>query len=833
MATNWDAILSNTNNLQDVLSILKKVLASLDIKADITTIDEALAQINSLDADVQEKLSDVTAAITKFNNTGGFISAPTLTALQAITPEYDYQLARVDATGDEYRWNPALTTTVKWEPTGRNFLSESKAYTDSKSGDAQANAEQYTDTLLVNLSSELSDFLPPPDQDFGYVNITTSGEVDFVKKLYVSGTWAEGSIYLDYLQKQSNGTQFSLYFRNASNGVIAGNNTINESDFTGVKTYIVNNDGAVNVAGFSVKIQIDWSKYNALAGGISKNRYVKNIAKSDFTSTSTNYQKKQDEQDARLTAQESSLSAAKTDLSKYLPPALQDFGYVNITTAGEVDFVKKLYVASNPAWSAGSVYLDYLQKQSNGTQFAIYFRNASNTILLGNNVNETDYTGVKTYTIPAYGSTGYTGKIQIDWSKYNPIGSGISKNRYVKEAARIDFTTGSAKSIDDTHEDEQDARLTNLENSVISQPLIYKRFINQSITTTDFQTNGTGWTLSGGIAVCNEVSETTKLYAKQKYISNKIEHRWTLQLKANSVIKLGGFVGATYIETTCVIDCVNKKLIINRAGDNSAAATTPRASVTIPFNIVDDREYYVVLHRNNRKNSIKLVDSVTAQSVTATDDWSSVGYTIGSGNMRSYPYITLSAGTSITVKKYENYLPFGVDVVFGGDSNTESSQDVSGVYQVNWADNLMTSVFKENGIKFAEFGIGFSGWWACINEVIAMKPKYFIVNIGTNGATSQANYQQIVDMCAANNIELILCHNPRDDGSRTYLTQNNLNIDATGVRTVKFDIATSINNDLAQAYNSAYYKDAVHLNTVGYKALSDRFLAEIPMLKSN
>lgn len=130
MATNWDAILSNTNNLQDVLSILKKVLASLDIKADMTTIDEALALINSLDADVQEKLSDVTDAITKFNNTGGFISAPTLEALQAITPEYDYQLARVDDTGNEYRWNPALTTTVKWEATGRNFLSEVKAYTD-------------------------------------------------------------------------------------------------------------------------------------------------------------------------------------------------------------------------------------------------------------------------------------------------------------------------------------------------------------------------------------------------------------------------------------------------------------------------------------------------------------------------------------------------------------------------------------------------------------------------------------------------------------------------------------------------------------------------------
>ncbi|WP_151837529.1 SGNH/GDSL hydrolase family protein [Acinetobacter ursingii] len=152
MATNWNAILSNTNNLQDVLSILKKVLASLDIKADITTIDEALTLINSLDADVQEKLSDVTAAITKFNNTGGFISAPTLDALQAITPEYDYQVARVDATGDEYRWNIDALPEPTWEPTGRNFLEDTKKYVNENitSKNILRNAEYYT-SFFVNV----------------------------------------------------------------------------------------------------------------------------------------------------------------------------------------------------------------------------------------------------------------------------------------------------------------------------------------------------------------------------------------------------------------------------------------------------------------------------------------------------------------------------------------------------------------------------------------------------------------------------------------------------------------------------------------------------------
>ncbi|WP_288399486.1 hypothetical protein [uncultured Acinetobacter sp.] len=66
MATNWNAILSNTNNLQDVLSILKKVLAQLDIKADITTVDEALLTISQLDQDVTEKLLAVSQALAIF-----------------------------------------------------------------------------------------------------------------------------------------------------------------------------------------------------------------------------------------------------------------------------------------------------------------------------------------------------------------------------------------------------------------------------------------------------------------------------------------------------------------------------------------------------------------------------------------------------------------------------------------------------------------------------------------------------------------------------------------------------------------------------------------------
>ncbi|WP_288385552.1 CotH kinase family protein [uncultured Acinetobacter sp.] len=156
MATNWNAILSNTNNLQDVLSILKKVLASLDIKADITTIDEALAQINALDAGVQEKLVDVAEAIVKLENTGGLISAPTFNDLEKIIPEYEYQLARLSDSGDEYSWNPK-SNPKRWEPTGRNFIRDSKEYTDHSLNEAVQETKSYTDSEIEDLKSSLSE----------------------------------------------------------------------------------------------------------------------------------------------------------------------------------------------------------------------------------------------------------------------------------------------------------------------------------------------------------------------------------------------------------------------------------------------------------------------------------------------------------------------------------------------------------------------------------------------------------------------------------------------------------------------------------------------------
>lgn len=56
MATNWNEILSNTNNLNDVLAILKKILALMSEKADIALINEAITKFEDLSASMDDLL---------------------------------------------------------------------------------------------------------------------------------------------------------------------------------------------------------------------------------------------------------------------------------------------------------------------------------------------------------------------------------------------------------------------------------------------------------------------------------------------------------------------------------------------------------------------------------------------------------------------------------------------------------------------------------------------------------------------------------------------------------------------------------------------------------
>ncbi|MCR4530832.1 GDSL-type esterase/lipase family protein [Acinetobacter venetianus] len=98
----------------------------VNVKRDLNDIGECINgnETGVVNPRLGDSFSTLPVAIASVENKGGYITAPNLTALNAIIPEFNHQVARNDETGDEYRWNPAATPTPQWEPTGRNFIQD-------------------------------------------------------------------------------------------------------------------------------------------------------------------------------------------------------------------------------------------------------------------------------------------------------------------------------------------------------------------------------------------------------------------------------------------------------------------------------------------------------------------------------------------------------------------------------------------------------------------------------------------------------------------------------------------------------------------------------------
>lgn len=143
MATNWNEILSNTNNLNDVLSILKKVLAGLETKADFTTINEALQDIEGLKVDIGSEVENVNTTLDQFQAKaddviakGFYTGYATETALKASLPAVSEMRARADDTRKIWRWSRTSAegvtpVTGTWTDTGLSELDQANNRMDA------------------------------------------------------------------------------------------------------------------------------------------------------------------------------------------------------------------------------------------------------------------------------------------------------------------------------------------------------------------------------------------------------------------------------------------------------------------------------------------------------------------------------------------------------------------------------------------------------------------------------------------------------------------------------------------------------------------------------
>ena len=278
------------------------------------------------------------------------------------------------------------------------------------------------------------------------------------------------------------------------------------------------------------------------------------------------------------------------------------------------------------------------------------------------------------------------------------------------------------------------------------------------------------------------------------------------------------------------VDAQNNKMIIHEQFAEMGQIPTERVST--PFNFITGREYDLTLIKEKRKNIMIVTDMVTGETKSIETDCTAVigdllnEFAGGRQNGRFGIWNRQGTGNYInnlyiTTKLKEPLL------YITGDSICEGDRCEIGY---RYSDRVENSLGKDNVAISGMSGTKITGVLNRLkSELPYIKPKYCMITIGTNGGNTMQNIQELIDYIESIGVTPILNHVSQTSGNQA----NDINAmldrfsDYVGC---KFDIATSLNNDIQQYYNSSLYGDGVHPNKHGHEKMFDRFKIDLPYL---
>ncbi|MFP1135720.1 sialidase family protein [Acinetobacter baumannii] len=164
MATNWNTILAGITTNADILAILRKILALLDGKVDLTKIDEIMRDLESMQIGVDTALNDVLSALVEFDSASqealqqvieaGLIEGfETEAELLASRPTVLKKYAKAEDTKVIWFWNKpdGAPDGNYWTSTGLSELDQAKQYADTRTQESiNENIPQYSSKKHVH-----------------------------------------------------------------------------------------------------------------------------------------------------------------------------------------------------------------------------------------------------------------------------------------------------------------------------------------------------------------------------------------------------------------------------------------------------------------------------------------------------------------------------------------------------------------------------------------------------------------------------------------------------------------------------------------------------------
>lgn len=263
-----------------------------------------------------------------------------------------------------------------------------------------------------------------------------------------------------------------------------------------------------------------------------------------------------------------------------------------------------------------------------------------------------------------------------------------------------------------------------------------------------------------------------------------------------------------------------KMIFAKKGNQDSISAAYKTVDISSIITETDTR-YYLEIGRRRRQVYAAVTNYRTGARIEATVEESGSNIIYPVGWLYDEPTASQISGSQAYLRNIKCYVPTDVKVVFIGDSITEGYGTKS---DECWA--VLCCDYFGNSVNMGRSGATLPVHsQKQIDELLpVVKPKYVVVTIGTNGGNTASNLATMVESIKALNAVPIVNYIYRKTGD---VTSVNDMIAALNVMGSRFDYATSINNDLAQAQDtSLFISDKLHLNVTGNKKVFERFVAD-------
>lgn len=312
-----------------------------------------------------------------------------------------------------------------------------------------------------------------------------------------------------------------------------------------------------------------------------------------------------------------------------------------------------------------------------------------------------------------------------------------------------------------------------------------------------------------------------KLITAEEY---KLSYYVTLSNLSSVICLASTSSGLTKRSTIVTFDFGNGTIDFHNPSDNGNTMTNVKLSKAMDS--VTGSIYRLEVGRHNR-NVFAAVTNLTTGIRTefVPTDTSNKGTDYGW--LYDYPTFSLISG-GCTIHRILETMPKNPFMVFIGDSLTAGfGVDFDNAWAKKCCDHYGNSFVsaRSNGTITEMLGK--------IYELSVVKPRYVVVTIGTNGGDTTQNMMQLRDLIKGIGCVPIINCIPQKSGTGSIATTAAVNdiILSLGCLCSRFDYATSLDNDLSEGGNPAYYQsDGTHLNNDGNTAVYNRFLADMEML---